>query len=140
MIERLHTFVCSFYSRFIMKLSGTIGAGNAESSVTETNGNDAGRHEHRDDRLPKGSPSERRGIVSQKPHYLDFEGARQLLAEMNVHLTRRQIKRSSDKDVEGKRKLPWFIDPIEGRLKIERNALLSAYFNRQVEAERNCDL
>jgi hypothetical protein len=40
----------------------------------------------------------------------------------------------------GKRKLPWFIDPIEGRLKIERNALLSAYFNRQVEAERNCDL
>jgi hypothetical protein len=38
------------------------------------------------------------------------------------------------------RKLPWFIDPIEGRLKIERNALLSAYFNRQVEAERNCDL
>jgi hypothetical protein len=32
-------------------------------------------------------------------------------------------------DAKGKRKLPWFIDPIEGRLKIERNALLSAYFN-----------
>jgi len=66
--------------------------------------------------------------------------ARQLLAEMNIHLTPRQIKRSSDMDAKGKRKLPWFIDPIEGRLKIERNALLSAYFNRQVEAERNCDL
>ena len=66
--------------------------------------------------------------------------ARQLLAEMNIHLTPRQIKRSSDMNANGKRKLPWFIDPIEGRLKIERNALLSAYFNRQVEAERNCDL
>lgn len=72
------------------------------------------------------------------PQYLDFEQARQLLAELNVHLTPRQIKRSSDMDVQGKRKLPWFIDPIEGRLKIEKQALLRAYFNRQVEAERNC--
>lgn len=78
--------------------------------------------------------------MSHQPFYLDFEQARQLLAEMNVHLTPRQIKRSSDMDSEGKRKLPWFIDPIEGRLKIERNALLSAYFNRQVDAERKCDL
>ena len=69
-----------------------------------------------------------------------LEEARQLLAEMNIHLTPRQIKRSSDMNANGKRKLPWFIDPIEGRLKIDRNALLSAYFNRQVEAERNCDL
>jgi hypothetical protein len=84
------------------------------------------------DRLPDGLTAKR------SPQYLDFEEARQLLAGMNVHLTRRQIKRSSDKDATGKRKLPWFIDPIEGRLKIERNALLSAYFNRQVEAERNC--
>lgn len=73
------------------------------------------------------------------PQYLDLEQARQLLAEMNVRLTPRQIKRSSDMDAQGKRKLPWFIDPIEGRLKIERSALLSVYFNRQVEAERNCD-
>ncbi|WP_245276212.1 hypothetical protein [Methylocapsa aurea] len=77
--------------------------------------------------------------ADKRPHYLDFEEARQLLAEMNIHLTPRQIKRSSDMDARGKRKLPWFIDPIEGRLKIERNALLSAYFNRQVEAERSYD-
>jgi hypothetical protein len=77
--------------------------------------------------------------ADKRPHYLDFEQARQLLAEMNIHLTPRQTKRSSDKDGQGKRKLPWFIDPIEGRLKIERNALLSAYFNRQVEAERSYD-
>lgn len=73
-----------------------------------------------------------------EPHYLDLEEARALLATMNIHLTQRQIKRSSDIGPGGKRKLPWFIDPIEGRLKIEKNALLSVYFNRQVEAERNC--
>lgn len=74
-----------------------------------------------------------------RPQYLDLEQARQFLAELNVHLTPRQIKRSSDMDAQGKRKLPWFIDPIEGRLKIEKQALLRAYFNRQAEAERNCD-
>ena len=50
------------------------------------------------------------------------------------------MKRAADLDARGKRKLPFFLDPIEGRLKIERSSLLSAYFNRQVEAERNCDL
>jgi hypothetical protein len=108
--------------------------------VTENNGNDTGRQGRRDGQLPKGSPSEKRSVVSHRPHYLDIDEARQLLAEMNIHLTPRQIKRSSDMNANGKRKLPWFVDPIEGRLKIERNALLSAYFNRQVEAERNCDL
>jgi hypothetical protein len=78
--------------------------------------------------------------MSKGPHYLDLEQARELLAELNINLTRRQIKRSSDMDAKGRRKLPWFIDPIERRLKIDKNALLSAYFNRQVEAERNCDV
>jgi hypothetical protein len=72
--------------------------------------------------------------------YLDLEEARALLAELNVILTPRQMKRAADLDPRGKRKLPFFLDPIEGRLKIERSSLLSAYFNRQVEAERNCDL
>jgi hypothetical protein len=119
------------------KILGTFGAGIAESSVTQSDGHDTERQEHRD-LLQDGSG--KRGFVGSGPHYLDLEEARQLLAEMNVHLTRRQIKRSSDMDARGKRKLPWFIDPIEGRLKIERNALLSVYFNRQAEAERNCDL
>jgi hypothetical protein len=52
--------------------------------------------------------------ADKRPHYLDFEQARQLLGEMNIHLSPRQIKRSSDMDARGKRKLPWFIDPIEG--------------------------
>lgn len=76
--------------------------------------------------------------TSRQQCYLDIDQACAALAEMNVHLSRRQVKRSSEMDARGKRKLPWFIDPIEGRLKIERNALLAAYFNRQVEAERNC--
>lgn len=73
----------------------------------------------------------------QMPCYLTMEEARRLLAEMNVNLTPRQLKRSSDMDADGKRKLPWFIDPIEGRLKIEKNDLLSAYFNRQRDAQTN---
>jgi len=36
------------------------------------------------------------------------------------------MKRAADLDAQGKRKLPFFLDPIEGRLKIERNSLLSA--------------
>lgn len=107
--------------------------------MTEADWEDTERQERRDDRLPEGSSTRKRGVAGQRPHYLDLEEARQLLAEMNIHLTPRQIKRSSDMDAKGKRKLPWFIDPIEGRLKIERNTLLRAYFNRQVEAERNCD-
>lgn len=71
------------------------------------------------------------------PCYLDFEQARQVLAEMNIHLSERQIKRTSDKDPHGRRRLPWFVDPIEGRLKIEKGALVKAYMERQVEAERN---
>jgi hypothetical protein len=113
--------------------------GIAERNVTEAGGYDRGGRPSSDDRLPKGSSSGKLPFASRQPHYLDLEEARQLLAEMNIHLTPRQIKRSSDMDARGKRKLPWFIDPIEGRLKIERNALLSAYFNRQAEAERNCD-
>ncbi len=107
--------------------------------MTEADWEDTERQERRDGRLPEGSPTRKRSVAGQRPHYLDLEEARQLLAEMNIHLTPRQIKRSSDMDAKGKRKLPWFIDPIEGRLKIERNALLSAYFNRQVEAERAYD-
>ena len=72
----------------------------------------------------------------EMPCYLSLEEARQVLAQMNVALNERQIRRSADPDHEGRRKLPWFIDPIDGRLKIEKKALLSAYFNRQLEAER----
>ena len=71
------------------------------------------------------------------PRYIDLEQARKVLAEMGVELTARQMKRAAETDAQGRRKLPFFIDPIEGRLKIEKQALIGAYVRRQVEAERN---
>ncbi len=72
------------------------------------------------------------------PCYIGLEQARRVLAEMGVNLTQRQIKRAADKDVHGKRKLPFFVDPIEGKLKIEKGSLVKAYMKLQVDAENNC--
>jgi len=69
--------------------------------------------------------------------YIDLDQARDVLEQMGIRLTRRQIKRASDKDAQGRRKLPFFIDPIEGRLKIEKNTLVSIYNQLQLEAQRN---
>jgi hypothetical protein len=58
----------------------------------------------------------------KQPHYIGLEEARQVLAEMGVALSRRQMKRAADMDARGRRELPFFLDPIEGKLKIEKNA------------------
>ena len=72
-----------------------------------------------------------------KPCYIDLEQARALLAEIGIELTARQIKRAAETDAHGRRKLPFFIDPIEGKLKIEKQTLIRIYIRRQVEAERS---
>lgn len=69
------------------------------------------------------------------PCYLDLNQAREVLAEMGVELNRRQMKRAADKDARGRRKLPFFVDPIEGRLKIEKGTLVRIYRELQIEAE-----
>ena len=69
--------------------------------------------------------------------YLGLEEARQVLAEMGIHLTERQMQRAAEQDAQGRRKLPFFVDPIQHKLMIEKDDLVSAYFNRQVEAQRN---
>ena len=69
------------------------------------------------------------------PCYIDLEQARQVLAEMGVELNARQMKRAADKDASGRRKLPFFIDPIEGRLKIEKGTLVRVYSELQMQAE-----
>lgn len=74
----------------------------------------------------------------RQPHYVGLEEARQILAQMGVELSPRQMKRAADKDAEGRRKLPFFVDPIEGTLKIEKQALVDTYLRRQVQAERSC--
>ena len=75
--------------------------------------------------------------MNTKPFYIDLEQARSVLAEIGVELTERQMKRAAETDLEGRRKLPFFVDPIEGKLKIEKQALIDAYRKRQVGAERN---
>lgn len=71
------------------------------------------------------------------PHYIGLDQARQVLADMGIELSPRQIKRAADKDAQGHRRLPFFVDPIEGKLKIEKGTLVAIYQRLQVEAENN---
>lgn len=73
-----------------------------------------------------------------QPCYIDLHGARQVLAEMGVELNERQMKRAADKDAHGQRKLPFFVDPIDGRLKIEKGTLMNIYRRAQIDAENMC--
>ena len=73
----------------------------------------------------------------QQPCYIDLEQARQVLADMGVALNPRQMKRAADKDACGKRKLPFFVDPIEGKLKIEKGTLVRIYMELQAQAENS---
>lgn len=73
----------------------------------------------------------------QTPIYIGLSEARSELAAMGIELSNRQIRRAADKDAHGKRKLPFFVDPITGTLKIEKGSLVSAYRQLQVEAEKN---
>jgi len=71
------------------------------------------------------------------PCYIGIDQARQVLGEMGVELTDRQIKRAAEKGPDGRRKLPFFVDPIEGKLKIERGTLVRIYRQAQIDAENS---
>jgi hypothetical protein len=71
----------------------------------------------------------------KQPCYIDLEQAREVLADMGILLTLRQMKRAAEPNAKGQRKLPFFVDPIEGRLKIEKGTLLRIYNQLQAEAE-----
>ena len=71
------------------------------------------------------------------PCYIGIKQAQEVLAGMGVELDERQIKRAADPDAYGRRKLPFFVDPIDGRLKIEQGSLVDIYRKAQVEAENN---
>jgi len=73
----------------------------------------------------------------RQPCFINLEQARQVLAEMGVELSSRQMKRAAETDAHGNRKLPFFIDPIDGKLKIDRGILTKIYMERQVEAQKN---
>ncbi|PPC99384.1 MAG: hypothetical protein CTY31_10570 [Hyphomicrobium sp.] len=71
------------------------------------------------------------------PCYITITQARSLLADMGVELSERQLKRAAEPDHNGHRRLPFFRDPIDGRLKIEKGTLVRLYRQLQIEAERN---
>ncbi len=71
------------------------------------------------------------------PFYIDLEDARTLLGEIGIELNERQIKRAAEPDANGNRKLPFFRDPINGRLKINRDTLLKIYRNEEIKAENS---
>lgn len=76
----------------------------------------------------------------KQPFYIDLEEARETLAEIGIALTQKQIKRAAEPDGHGRRKLPFFVDPVDKRLKIERGTLLEIYMNCQVQAETNAHI
>lgn len=71
------------------------------------------------------------------PCYIGLNEARQVLSEMGVELNDRQIRRAAEKDATGARKLPFFIDPIDGKLKIEKGTLVDIYRQAQIRAENS---
>lgn len=75
--------------------------------------------------------------MKMPPHYIGIEQARAVLAEMGIELNSRQIRRAAEKDALGRRRLPFFVDPIEGTLKIEKGMLVNIYRKLQEEAQNN---
>lgn len=71
------------------------------------------------------------------PCYITLSQVRTVLSEMGIDLNDRQIRRAAEPDVQGRRRLPFFVDPIDGRLKIEKGTLVRIYRELQIEAERN---
>ena len=71
----------------------------------------------------------------KNPQYIGLEEARQVLAQLGVRLTLRQMQRAAEQDALGRRKLPFFVDPIERKLKIEKDDLMNIYLRKRVEAQ-----
>ena len=78
---------------------------------------------------------ENKGI--QRPFYISLEDSIEALAEIGIEVTLKQMKRAVEPDANGKRKLPYFKDLIDGRLKINKHTLLKLYMQCEIEAERN---
>lgn len=72
-----------------------------------------------------------------EPTYLGLDEARSVLSDMGIEFNDRQIRRAAEKNAAGKRKLPFFVDPVDGRLKIERDDLVRTYKNAQTKARRD---
>ena len=78
--------------------------------------------------------------IRLKAHYIDLHEARKVLAEMGIELTIRQMKRAASMNADGLRKIPFFLDPIDGRLKIDKRTLIDIYWTRQAQAKNNSQI
>lgn len=76
-------------------------------------------------------------MLMRPPCYIGLDEAREVLAGIGVEVTEKQLKRAADPDPNGQRRLPFFVDPIDGRLKIEKGTLIDVYRRRQRDAENN---
>lgn len=74
-------------------------------------------------------------IDPPSPCYIGLEEARKVLSDMGVDLNERQMKRAAEKDAAGLRKLPFFVDPVDGKLRIEKGTLVRIYRQAQIDAE-----
>jgi len=60
------------------------------------------------------------------------------LAEIGIQMKMSQMKRAAEPDHNGIRKIPFFKDPIDGRLKIDKGILIEMYKTLHNEALSNC--
>lgn len=72
-------------------------------------------------------------------HFITIDETIETLAEIGIQMKLSQMKRAAEPDHNGLRKIPFFKDPIDGRLKIERATLLGLYQNLHSEALRQCE-
>ncbi len=68
---------------------------------------------------------------------IDLNGAQEALATIGITFSKKQLRRAAKPDAHGRRKMPFFVDPIDGRLKIDKSSLLRPYFERVAAAENH---
>ena len=71
-------------------------------------------------------------------HFITIEETVNTLSEIGISLKLSQVKRAAEPDVNGCRKIPFFKDPIDGRLKIEKTTLINMYRSLHSEALEHC--
>ena len=71
-------------------------------------------------------------------HFITIEETVDTLAEIGISLKLSQVKRAAEPDVNGCRRVPFFKDPIDGRLKIDKKTLIKMYQSLHTEAVDQC--
>lgn len=66
--------------------------------------------------------------------YVTIDQAHELLAPINPALKKDTLRKAAEPDAAGRRKLPFFKDPLTNKLLIDRKILLDMYQQRQADA------